>query len=143
MTRDRLIVLDPGTMCDALVAGPLFAALKSSPRQFENTLFGDAVERYVQRLLQGMYPASSALVPRVTLNSPLSNKKGKAGELCDAVLYSASALALFEAKAVLIRDGDVLSADPSAFRSALLKQYASRASKGVRAKGVLQTCYWT
>ncbi len=141
MTRDRLIVLDPGMMCDALVAGPLFAALKSSPSHFVNTLFGafgDAVERYVQRLLQGMYPASSALVPRVTLNPPLSNKKGKVGELCDAVLYSASALALFEAKAVHIPDGDVLSADPSAFRSALLTKYASRASKGVRKKGVRQ-----
>jgi len=142
VSRGRVIVLDPGMMCDAISMGPLFAALRVAPKGLANTLFGafgNGVEAYVQRLALGMYPATPSLAPRVVLNptSP-TRRKGEAEELCDLVIHGTDGIALVETKGVFIRDEDVLSADPATFPNAIRKQYANPPSKGGRAKGAHQ-----
>lgn len=140
LARGRVIVMDAGMMREAVSMGPLFSALKTAPRPFVNTLFGvfgDAVEAYVQQLLHGMYPSRAPLVSRLRVNPSFVSAKGST-ELCDVLLQGARSAALFEIKAVFIRDEDVVSDDPAVFPSAVKKQYASPVAKGGRAKGVNQ-----
>ena len=107
LSENQAITLDPAFHTEKAMVGPLFAVPTIIGRLLGD--FGKAFEKYIQAILQKMYPQADS-GNKLFLNENLGDKKQTLGEI-DAGLIESDQLLLFEMKAVWIRDTGIVQPD--------------------------------
>lgn len=124
------IVLDPAFYIEKATTGPLFAI----PEQIGHLLtsFGFAFEKYVQNILQIMYPEPDNTQCRLITNQELGSKRKRQGEL-DACLIDGKNLLLFEVKARWIKDDKIVEPNYEDYLHELRNKYGEGAKQLAKA----------
>ena len=138
------IILDQVFYADRASVGPLFILVDALGKgRGVNTLFGafgDAFEKYVNGLLESMYPSHPLLAERLTCNLLGRTADGEV-QIADASLNEVTEVVLFESKGVFLREDkthQVETYEPELGR----KYVGSDGTKKDRKKGPAQLGRW-
>ena len=137
-TDGRTICSDPVFMSDKLSIGPFFHALplyaqEGQANQFFAS-FGRVFERYIQRLLRRIFPATPSLFDPLTFNVMIKGGHNDACEI-DACLSYATEVFLFEIKATWLREENFAPENAATLLASLHQKYGISAD---REKGAAQ-----
>jgi hypothetical protein len=128
VANGRGIIVDPVLFAERASAGLLFTLASGQPSRanFWFAAFGTAFERYVQEIMQRMFPALPGLARRY-IPSPMGwDEHGNDVELADGVLFGEDVLVLIETKAVWLKDAVASpNAEPGQYVDHLRRKYGT------------------
>ena len=134
----RATVLDSVLYGDAAMVGPLFLLTANRSNQIFG-YFGDAIEAYTGDIFARMYPDSgSYLAKRFVADFKGRDTKGHEIQISDACLNDVTDAAIFETKAVWVKDTVILNDAPNRYLDHLREKYGVVPKSGERAKGIGQ-----
>jgi hypothetical protein len=138
----RAIIIDPVLYTEKATVGPLFLLTAGLANKKSNQIFGafgSSFEVYVNKIFERMYPdANGLLTKRFTKNLGGRDRAGNKIEIADGYLQDISEAALFETKAVWVRDGVILDDNHELYLDQLKERYGQSPRSDERAKGYAQ-----
>ena len=134
--------MDPVFYTEKATVGPLFVLTAGLANNKSNQIFGafgSCFEIYVNKIFERMYPdATGLLAKRFTKNVRGKDRAGNEIEIADGYLEDVSEAALFETKAVWIRNAVILDDNHEFYLDHLKERYGQDPRGEERAKGYAQ-----